>query len=218
MYIQGDIHDVIKSIETKSIDLIYTNPPFGITNCKWDTPLKWKELWIEIWRVMKPRGIVVIHASMPFSYELIKSQTPRYHYCIKKSNSTGFLNARHQPMRNTEELYVFYKKVGTYNPQMVGDEIRKTTVHNKFSDYYKSHNNKERVIKEYTGRFPTTLIDMKVVTRGGKTVSDDFIDYVIKTYSNEGDTVLDMTTHNKVVGDRVEGLNRKFIGVDLLKI
>ena len=67
MYIQGDIHDVIKSIPDKSIDLIYTNPPFGITKCKWDKPLNWKELWIDIWRVMKPRGIVVIHASMPFS-------------------------------------------------------------------------------------------------------------------------------------------------------
>lgn len=217
MYIKGDIHEVIKTIETGSVDLIYTNPPFGITNKDWDTPLKWEELWIEIWRVMKPKGIVVLHASMPFSYTLIKSQTPKYHYCIKKNSSTGFLNSKSQPLRNTEELYVFYKNAGTYNPQMVGNETRQNRVKKNPSSYW-GRQNTEREAKPYKGAYPTTSIDMNLVVRGGKTVSDDLIDYVIKTYSNEGDVVLDMTTHNQVVGDRVELLNRIFIGVDLLDI
>ena len=81
-YITGDIHDVIKDIEDNSIDFLYTNPPFGITEAKWDKPLDWDNLWIEIWRVMKPKGIVALHCSMPFTYTLIKSQRPKYHYCI----------------------------------------------------------------------------------------------------------------------------------------
>jgi len=217
MYIQGDIHEVIKTIEDNSIDLIYTNPPFGITNKDWDSPLNWGELWIEIWRVMKPTGIVVIHASMPFSYTLIKSQTPKYHYCIKKGNTTGHLGVRYQPLRQMEELYIFYKKAGTYNPQKVGNEEKLSKWTGSSGGYYgKCKKGKEK----YTiiGKHPTTFIDMKIQRRGGKTTSDDVIDYVIKTYSNEGDRVLDMTTHNTVVGNRVEALNREFIGVDLLEI
>ena len=66
MYIVGDCHDIIKTIKTDSIDLIYNNPPFGTTENKWDKPLQWEKLWIEIWRVLKPNGIAVIHADKPF--------------------------------------------------------------------------------------------------------------------------------------------------------
>lgn len=215
MYLKGDIHEIIKTIEDNSIDLIYTNPPFGITNCKWDTPLNWEELWSDIWRIMKPKGIVVLHASMPFSYTLIKSQTPKYHYCIKKNRLTGHLGVKYQPLRQMEELYIFYKKAGTYNPQKVGDEICPSNWTSSNGYYGKCKKGEKYTI---VGKHPTTFIDMKTDRRGGKTISDDLVDYVIKTYSNEGDRVLDMTTHNKVVGNRVELLKRKFIGVDLLGI
>jgi site-specific DNA-methyltransferase (adenine-specific) len=219
MYIQGDIHDVIKTLETNTIDLIYTNPPFGITQKDWDTPLDWDNLWKDIWRVVKPRGIVALHASMPFSYTLIKSQTPKYHYHIKKSNSTGFLSSKYQPLRNTEELYIFYKKSGTYNPQMTGNEIRTATVATNWNGYYGDYpQKKSRITKKYVGKFPTTSLDMITTVRGGKTVDDNLVKYVLKTYSNEGDTVLDMTCHNKVVGNICEELNRKYIGVDKIEI
>lgn len=218
MYILGDIHDVIKTLETNSIDLIYTNPPFGITECKWDKPLDWKTLWIEMWRVLKPNGIIALHASMPFTYTLIQSQTPKYHYSIKKNRQTGFFRSKFQPLRNNEELLIFYKKTGTYNPQMIGDEVR--VVKGGASNKNKYYGRGKEPLKErtYTGFHPSTSMDMKTTVRGGKTISDDIIKYVIKTYSNEGDTVLDMTTHNKVVGNQVEALDRKFIGVDLLEI
>ena len=212
MYIEGDIHEVIKTLEENSIDLIYTNPPFGITRQEWDKPLDWDYLWHEIWRVVKPDGIVVLHASMPFSYHLIRTQLPKYHYTIIKSNSTNYLNAKKQPLRNTEELFVFYKKPGCYNPQM--DYSRKPEVRQAGSDtkYYGKRKLLGKV--KYDAYHPQTAIEMKIKVRGGKTVSDDLIDRIVKTYSNEGDTVLDMTTHNTVVGDRVEMLKRNFIGVD----
>ena len=93
-YIEGDIHDVIKTLETNTIDLIYTNPPFGTTENKWDKALNWEELWKDIWRILKPNGVVVIHASKPFSYKLIQSQTPKYNYNWIKTKSTGFLRAK----------------------------------------------------------------------------------------------------------------------------
>ena len=126
-YILGDIHNVIKDIDDNSIDFLYTNPPFGITEAKWDKPLDWDNLWLDIWRVMKPSGIVALHCSMPFTYTLIQSQTPKYHYCIKKNNKTGFLFCKKQPLRETEEVLIYYKKPGTYNPQMIGNKERKVT-------------------------------------------------------------------------------------------
>ena len=116
-----NIHDIIKTLEDDSIDFIYTDPPFSITEAKWDTPLKWDELFKEMWRVLKPTGIIVLYASMPFTYELLKYETPKYHYSWCKNNKTGFFQAKYQPLRQMEEIFIYYKKRGTYNPQMVGD-------------------------------------------------------------------------------------------------
>ncbi len=167
-YIFGDIHDVIKSIETDTIDLIYTNPPYGTTENKWDKSLDWDALWPDIWRILKPNGVVIIHASKPFTYKLIQSQTPKYHYTWKKNISTNFFHAKKQPLRQIEEILIFYKNRHTYNPQMIGNEFK-----NKI--------------------------------------------FLIKTIRKKGETKLDMTTHNKVVGDIVIKLDRKFIGVDIVK-
>jgi len=217
MYICGDCHEVIKDIENDSIDLIYNNPPFGTTENKWDTPLKWDMLFKELWRVLKPNGIIVIHAAKPFSYKLVQYETPKYNYTWKKDRSTGFLNAKKQPLRQTEEIYIFYKKVGTYNPQMVGNEKIRTGKAGK-SNYYGSRSGNHDLNTYHYGKYPTDILEFKRKIRGGKTVPDEMIEFFIKTYSNEGDTVLDMTTHNKVVGNVVEKLKRKFIGIDLLEI
>ena len=213
-YIQGDIHDVIKTLETNSIDLIYTNPPFGTTENDWDKSLRWKELWVDIWRILKPNGVVVIHASKPFSYKLIQSQTPNYNYNWIKTNSTGFLRAKYQPLRKVEEVYIFYKKSHTYNPQMVGTEIIKTGT-SKITSYYGDRLKQKNDGSFHIGKYPTDVLEFKRQVRGGKTICDDMIDFFIKTYSNENDLVLDMTTHNKVVGNRVIELKRKFIGIDI---
>tara|TARA_R110000787_G_scaffold164712_1_gene277839 strand:+ start:223 stop:897 length:675 start_codon:yes stop_codon:yes gene_type:complete len=219
-YIVGDIHDVIKDIEDNSIDFLYTNPPFGITEAKWDMPLDWTSLWLDIWRVMKPTGIVALHCSMPFTYTLIKSQTPKYHYCIKKSNKTGFLFCKKQPLRDIEEVLIYYKKAGTYNPQMIGDKIRKfkKQKNTKIGQGYYDNRVKASLTTSYKGYYPSTFLENKLNKRGGKSISDEIITYFIKTYSNEGDTILDMCCHNKVVGNLVKPLNRNYIGVDINEI
>jgi len=218
-YIEGDIHEVIKTIETNSIDLIYNNPPFGTTSNEWDKSLNWEELWTDIWRVLKPNGVAVIHASKPFSYKLIQSQTPKYNYNWIKKEQTNFFLAKKQPLRKVEEIFVFYKKKHTYNPQMIGDDVI-TTVCGASKKYYggeggEKNTNGNFKTTTHIGRYPNDVLEFKRVVRGGKTISDDMIDFFIKTYSNENDMVLDMTTHNKVVGNRVIALKRKFIGVDI---
>jgi len=227
-YIKGDIHDVIKTLDDNSINFIYTDPPFGTTSSKWDIPLRWDELFPQMWRVLKPNGIICLYASMPFTYELLKYETPKYHYSWCKNNKTGFFQAKYQPLRQMEEIFIYYKKRGTYNPQMVGDTYKaKRNVkvggrNGYYGDALKDKEN-EYVAKDgdgHTGLYPTTFKNWNIrKDKTGITRTDEQIDYFIKTYSNEEDTILDMTCHNNYVGDRCQELKRKYIGVDLdLKI
>jgi DNA modification methylase len=228
-YIQGDIHEVIKTLEDNSIDFIYTDPPFGTTQCEWDKPLQWKELFNDMWRVLKPNGIICLYASIPFTYELLKYQTPKYHYSWKKNTKTGFLQSKNQPLRQIEEIFIYYKKKGTYNPQMEGDTFypkRNVKIGTEEHKYWGVRHNiktdlqgkKSYLVKGegHTGKYPTTHKEWNTrKCNTGITRDDEQIDYFIKTYSNEGDTILDMTCHNNYVGDRCVLLNRNYIGVDI---
>jgi len=221
-YIQGDIHEVIKSLDDNSIDFIYTDPPFSITKSKWDKPLRWKELFPEMWRVLKPSGTICLYASMPFTYELLKYETPKYHYSWKKNNSTGFFQAKYQPLRQMEEIFIYYKQKGTYNPQMEGNKFvkkRNVKVGGQQGYYGDDLINKENeYIQEegHTGKYPTTFKEWIIrKDKTGITRTDEQIDYFIKTYSNESDIILDMTCCDLFVGNRCEELNRNYIGVDL---
>jgi len=221
-YIQGDIHDVIKTIEDNSIDFIYTDPPFGTTRAKWDNGLNWNELFKDMWRVLKPTGIICLYASIPFTYELLQYDKPKYHYSWKKNNSTGFFQAKKQPLRNIEEIFIYYKKTGTYNPQMEGNKIykKRNVKYGGQQGYWGEDgiNKQNEYNKEegHVGNYPTTFKEWSIrKDKTGITRTDEQIDYFIKTYSNEGDTILDMTAHNRFVGDRCELLNRNYIGVDL---
>ncbi len=229
IFIEGDIHNVIKTIETDSIDFIYTSPPFGTTKAEWDKGLDWATLFPEMWRVLKPNGVICLYASIPFTYTLLKYETPKYHYSWCKNNSTGFLSAKFQPLRNMEEIFIYYKKRGTYNPQMEGTKkykkrcVKYGSAENSYwngeNHVYEMHGNKRINEKEeggHVGKYPTTFKDWKIrKDKTGITRTDEQIDYFIKTYSNEGDTILDMTAHNHYVGERCEKLNRNYIGVDL---
>ncbi len=223
-YITGDIHEVIKTIDDNTIDFIYTDPPFAITKSKWDKPLDWEFLFTEMWRVLKPDGVICLYSSLPFTYDLYRYEKPKYHYSWCKNNKTGFFGAKYQPLRQMEEISIYYKKCGTYNPQMTGDKyVAKRNVkaggrNGYYGEELKDKDN-EYVSADgegHTGLYPTTFKDWKIrKDKSGITRTDEHIDYFIKTYSNEQDSILDMTCHNNYVGDRCEILNRNYIGVDL---
>ena len=221
-FIEEDIHTAIKNIDDNTFNLIYTSPPYGITNAKWDTALNWAELFPEMWRVLKPDGIIVLHSSMPFTYELLKYETPKYHYSWKKNNSTGFFQAKLQPLRDIEEVLIYYKNRGTYNPQMVGNEFYKKR-YNKQNDSQNNYGHRENISKSFTseneghtGKYPTTFLEFPVrKDNTGINRPDEMMDFFIKTYSNEGDYVLDMTCHNDYTSKRCNELKRNFLGIDI---
>tara|TARA_R110000787_G_scaffold188630_1_gene300346 strand:+ start:42 stop:734 length:693 start_codon:yes stop_codon:yes gene_type:complete len=221
-YIEEDIHTAILKLPDNTFDFLYTSPPYGITNAGWDKPLNWEMIFPEMWRILKPNGIIVLHASMPFTYELLKYEKPKYHYSWKKNTSTNFMKAKLQPLRNIEEILVYYKKPGTYNPQMKGDQIIK-------KDYYKDSSKNSYLGKRdnitkthisetetHTGKYPTTLLEYKIRKDGtGINRTDEMMDFFIKTYSNENNNILDITCHNNYLGDRCKILNRNYLGIDI---
>lgn len=221
-YRENDIHDEILNIDDDTFNLIYTSPPYGTTSAKWDNALNWSFLFPELWRILKPNGIIVLHASMPFTYELLQHEKPKYHYSWIKNTTTNFMKAKLQPLRNIEEVFVYYKKPGTYNPQMVGDQIIKKV-------YYKDNSKnsylgeRKNITKTHTsetethkGKYPTTTLKYNIRKDGtGINRPDELIEYFIKTYSNETDNVLDFTCHNNYVGDICEKLNRNYLGIDI---
>jgi len=223
-YIQGNIHDVIRTLDDNSIDFIYTDPPFGTTKAEWDQGLNWEELFPEMWRVLKPTGIICLYASMPFTYELLQYEKPKYHYSWKKNNTTGFFQSKYQPLRQMEEIFIYYKRKGTYNPQMEGDifyPCRKVQIGSQKHTYWGERKEKTNDVKGnkkegHTGKYPTTFKEWSIRRDDtGITRTDEQIDYFIKTYSNEQDTILDMTCHCRYVGDRCKILKRHYIGIDL---
>jgi len=221
--IKGDIHNIIKTFPDNSFDFIYTDPPFSITKASWDKPLNWKELFPEMWRVLKPNGVIALYSSMPFTYELLKYETPRYHYSWVKSNSTNFFHCKIQPLRKTEEIFIYYKKKSTYNPQMIGDKfypkrnVKVGGINNKY--YGEKLSTKENTYSKqhgHYGLYPSNVLNYPIRKENtGITRTDEHIDFFIKTYSNENDFILDMTCHNNTVSKRCNELLRNYVGCDL---
>jgi len=210
----GDNLTEIKKIPKNSIDFIYFDPPFGITECEYDKSLNWEPLWKEMWRVLKKPGVVAIHSSQPFTAKLINTQFKKYKYnwYWDKKNKTGFLFSKFQPLRHIEEICIFYKN-GKYNPQMKKREkplkIKKDEMK---SDYYVRA---KPVSGTYTHNFPNHLIEMPRITHKYSTRPVKLCEYFIQTYSNEGETVLDLTCSNGQSAIACHNLNRNYIGIDI---
>ena len=198
-------------IKSKSVNLIYVNPPFGTTKNYWDEKQDWSKIFQECFRILKDDGMLVIHCSIPFNYELIRAapKAPSYTWYWKKDGTTCPLIANQQPLRNCEEILVWKNKKNTYYRQQIGNEPRKSKYMSKTNYYMQNVENKKTIIN---GKTRTHLLEMKRNIDGFSTRPDEMLDLFIKSYSKAGDTVLDMFCYH--------GLSKKFcadrrwIGID----
>lgn len=212
-----DCHDFIKELDENSIDLLYINPPFATTACYWDQSLRWDELFPEMFRVVKPNGNIVIHTSIPFTYTMIRHKKPNYHFTFQKGRPTGHLNAKREPLRDLEEILI-YKVTPTakYFPQMKGDtehySKRENPKGSKYNQKQKSYEttHKGSYPRIFLGKYP--YISQK---DSPKSIDDELTKYIIKTYTEEGDTILDFCCCNQNNGCIAEQLGRHYIGSDI---
>jgi len=218
-----DCLDVMPRIPDRCIDAIICDPPYGTTACKWDSVIPLDLMWEQLNRIIKPNGAIVLHATQPFTSVLIYSNLKmfKYEWVWKKSHATGHLNSKKQPMRVHENIVVFYKKQCLYNPQLVQKTYvdKRTKSGTGPSDVYRNFTETERQLPIELG-YPKTIQYFATPFKGGeggkhptqKPVA--LMEYLIKTYTNEGETVLDFTMGSGTTGVACINLGRNFIGVE----
>ena len=213
----GDCLELMADISTDSIDMILCDLPYETTNCKWDVIIPFDKLWQQYERIIKPNGAIVLTGMEPFSSLLRVSnlQMYKYDWIWDKVKGTGFLNAKKQPMRNHETVSVFYKKQCTYNPQKTSGHIHKKT-------FRASHLQTEvygQMNKDYhyssTDRYPRSIQVFSTDTQNSslhptqKPVA--LFEYLIKTYTNQGETVLDNCSGSGTTAIACMNTNRNYI-------
>ena len=220
----GDCLERMKEIPDGSIDMVMTDPPYGTTACKWDSVIPLVPMWEQLKRIIKPSGAIVMTASQPFTTTLIASNMKMFKcdWVWEKSRPTGVLNAKRQPLRNKEDILVFYNKQPTYNPQGLKDINKMVgtggTLANKSGNatgkitqtkdgrYLQKKGNYPKQIQRFRSASSTVHPTQKPVA---------LMEYLIRTYTNEGETVLDFTMGSGTTGVACVNLGRSFIGIEM---
>ena len=213
----GDCLEVMKDIPDKSIDMILCDLPYGTTQNKWDSIIPLEPLWEQYKRIIKDNGAIVLFAQTPFDKVLGASNLKmlKYEWIWNKISPTGHLNAKRMPMKKTENILVFYKKLPTYNPQGLEycPRIKKRSSKSVGSSNYGKHNDEN--FSEYKG-YPTNLLEFMRESGFHPTQKPvPLLEYLIKTYTNEGEIILDNTMGSGSTGVACINTNRKFIGIEL---
>ena len=213
-WFRGDCLERMKSLPDKSIQLILWDPPFATTQNKWDEALDWAGLFKECFRVLKDDGMLVIHCSIPFNYTLIRAapKPPSYSWYWVKETITCPMLANHQPLRKIEEILVWKKQKNTYYRQQIGEETRTAKYKpNSCKGYYDWSKGGQYEIK---GKTRSHLLEFKRDIDGFSTRPAALIELMIKSYTKEGDTILDPTCYKGISGVIAKRLGRRWIGID----
>lgn len=237
----GDCLKLMKDIPDESIDMILCDLPYGTTACKWDKKIDLVQLWQHYKRIIKDNGAIVLFSQLPFGCELIADATVpfRYEWIWQKTNAMGFMNAHKMPMRSHENLLVFYNHLPTYNPQMRDREnnyykIGQQKPDNHFEKWGEKNiygvdgsNGCDDHYVETGKRYPIDIVKFSNWNGGGCFGNNDkktkhptqkpvpLLEYLIKTYTNPGETVLDNTMGSGSTGVACINTGRNFIGMEL---
>lgn len=227
---KGDCLEMMKLIPDGSVDMVLCDLPYGTTACAWDAVIPFGQLWDAYWRVCKPNAAVVLTSAQPFTTLLISSQINkfRYEWVWVKNSPSNFANAKHRPMTAHENICVFGDGKLTYNKQPTLSKIKDR----KFGNKQKSGGNQrkgetfgglslgegvDRIVSENVS--PRTTLEIDCVPRATGTLHPTqkpvaLMEYLIRTYTNEGDTVLDNTMGSGTTGVAAANTGRKFIGIE----
>ena len=215
----------MKEIPDKSIDMVLTDPPYGTTACKWDTVIPFEPMWEQLHRVTKDNGAICLFGSEPFSSFLRLSNIKlfKHDWIWNKSNPKGHLNAKKYPMKLHEKIHIFCKKTPTYFPVMWQSKPMNTVNSSGGNGSDSTYGKMKKVdsgIRNRTERYPVDVLKFNDITGNSKERVHPtqkpvaLLEYLIKTYTLEGETVLDFTMGSGSAGVAAKNLNRKFIGIE----
>ncbi|HBQ6911262.1 putative methylase [Klebsiella pneumoniae] len=215
----ADCFDVFPQIASGTVDLVCADIPYGTTQCRWDSVLDLQVMWDQLYRIAKPNAAIVLFSAQPFTSVLVNSNLRdwRSEWIWEKGNATGFLNAKKQPLRAHENIQVFYRRQPTYNPQFTHGHERRTSKRKTVnSECY----GKALTLTKYdsTSRYPRDVQFFSSDKQTGNYHPTQkplaLVQYLIETYSNPGDTVLDFTMGSGTAGVACQHTERNFIGIE----
>ena len=224
---QGDCLERMKEIPDGSVDMILADPPYGTTACKWDVVIPFEQMWEHYKRIIKPRGAIVLTATQPFTSALVMSNLEwfKYAWVWDKGKCSGFLNAKNAPMKRCEDVLVFSNgtianksaKLMPYNPQGLEPCLIKRKDSNRKKDSTTGTRPSRGEWEQKFTNYPSTLLPIQFETKPTHPTQKPvaLMEYMIKTYTTEGETVLDFTMGSGTTGVACKNLNRKFIGIEL---
>ena len=220
--LHGDCLELMKDIPDASIDMILCDLPYGTTVCKWDSVIPFEPLWEQYERIIKDNGVIVLTASQPFTSALVMSNPKlfKYEWIWEKTKTANFMHLKRQPGKRHESVLVFYKKQPAYNPQMRAGKpyIDKRKSRKQSKGTYGNINIENTEITNTGTRYPKSVILFSNGKSGKLHPTQkpvELMEYLIKTYTNEGDTVLDNTMGSGTTGVACVNTNRNFIGIEL---
>lgn len=215
--IKGNCLELMKNISSKSIDMILCDLPYGITNCNWDVLIPFDELWVQYKRIIKNDGAIVLFGKQPFTSKLILSNIKDFKYCLiwKKDNHDNPLMAKKRFLNITEDICIFYKNQCCYNPQGL-IRVNKITKQGRGESLSQKNKRNTQYVQAYTN-YPKNILEFKRdldnIHPTQKPVA--LLEYLIKTYTNEGDVVLDNCMGSGSTGIACKNTNRNFIGMEI---
>ena len=219
----GDCIEVMRTLPERCVDLVLCDLPYGTTACAWDSVIPFGLLWAQYRRIAKPNAAIVLTAAQPFTSALIMSNVYefKYSWVWDKALPTGHLNAKRQPLRRTEDVAVFYRSQPTYNPQKTTGHKRKIartkyTTEGDGSTVYGAEN--RDTFYDSEERYPMGIIEVSNAHQAGKTHPTQkpvaLMEYLIRTYTNEGETILDNCMGSGTTGVACMNTGRDFIGIE----